>query len=115
MAAAKIAYIRLRDRAGFPAGSLVPELTGYGNRALSKVTLGEVFPVLVDSLPPDLRAEYDEWEAQQSSAPDADEPITDDATDYEALTKADLHALLDERGVEHPANATKADLIALLD
>ena len=71
MAEAKITYIRLRNRTDAVAGSLYPELGAQGNRALAKVALGEAFPVLVDSLPADLRAEYDAWEkAQTAPAPE---------------------------------------------
>ncbi|WP_432763678.1 HeH/LEM domain-containing protein [Enterococcus innesii] len=37
------------------------------------------------------------------------------AVDYNSLTVAQLKALLDERGVDYPSNALKADLITLAE
>ena len=65
MAEAKITFVRLRSRSGNVAGSLAPEFGNMGNRSISRVALGEIFPVLVESLPSGLRAEYDAWEKAQ--------------------------------------------------
>ncbi len=35
--------------------------------------------------------------------------------DYSSLTVAQLKALLDERGIDYPSNALKADLVALAE
>ncbi len=40
--------------------------------------------------------------------------VEEDEDDYANLTKAELQAKLDEKGIAYPASATKADLIELL-
>lgn len=42
-------------------------------------------------------------------------PAGEDGNGGENMTKADLQAALDEKGIEYPSSATKADLQALLD
>lgn len=79
MAEAKITFVRLRSRSGNVAGSLAPEFGNMGNRSISRVALGEIFPVLVESLPSDLRAEYDAWEKAQVVAAPAPAPTPEES------------------------------------
>lgn len=44
-----------------------------------------------------------------------DQPVQETARDLSALTVAQLRELCDERGIDHPSRATKAQLIQLLD
>lgn len=126
---AEITYIWLRNRVGKPAGSLAPEFGLQGNRAITRVTLGEVFPVLVETLPADLRAEYDAWKKEQESAP-APEPVElrpevdgdGDGTVHDgkptagpATTVEDLKDMARERGIEGFSTMKKAELIAALE
>lgn len=128
---AEFTFIRLRERAGLPAGSLAPEFGLQGNRAITRVTLGEVFPVLVSSLPSDLRAEYDAWKAAQQSQPtpvspapelrvevdgDGDGMVHDDKpTVGQATSVEELKAMARERGIEGFSTMKKAELIAALE
>jgi hypothetical protein len=88
MAAAEITYLRLKGRHDVPTGTLAPEFALQGNRAISKVAAGELFPVLVESLPADLRAEYDAWKKAQAETPAPEAVVADVADEAPAAEPA---------------------------
>lgn len=89
-AVAEVALVRLRGRNGLPTGSLVKGVAGI--KAVALVASGEVFPVLVDNLPADLRAEYDAFKAELEAvaaaaaapAPVEEAPVEAEAEEVEA-------------------------------
>lgn len=81
-AVAEVALVRLRGRNGYPTGSLVKGVAGI--KAVTLVASGEVFPVLVDNLPADLRAEYDAFKAELEAAAAAPAPVEEAPVEDEA-------------------------------
>ena len=84
----------------------------YDQRARRKRTPGDVFAA-TDERARELASRLPEHVAVTYKEPQPQAEV--EALEYESLSKTELQALCDERGIAYAKSATKAKLVALLE